>query len=120
VLDDLRRFKAGIFKALAHPVRVGVVEYLQFGELTAARLAEKLGVTEARLARHLAVLVARNVVTARSGPGGPVYALRDPTLGKVLTDLRAYFFAHLSEALAQLRAEQDEADSLDGDSSPDR
>jgi hypothetical protein len=40
-----------------------------------------------------------------------VYALRDPILAKVFNDLRAYFFAHLSEALAQLRAEQGEADS---------
>jgi hypothetical protein len=34
MLESMRRFKAGMFRALAHPTRVAIVEYLQYGEMT--------------------------------------------------------------------------------------
>ena len=45
MLDSMRRFKAGIFQALAHPTRVAIVEYLQQGELSVGQLCEKVGAT---------------------------------------------------------------------------
>src|SRR4051812_27021577 len=56
MLESLRRFKAGIFRALGHPTRVGVVEYLQYGEQSVERLCEKLRCDEATLGPHLAAL----------------------------------------------------------------
>jgi DNA-binding transcriptional ArsR family regulator len=36
--QDLRRFKAEIFHALAHPTRIAIVEALREGELSAGQL----------------------------------------------------------------------------------
>jgi len=41
--DTLRRFKADIFQALAHPTRIAIIELLEGGELSAGELMEKLG-----------------------------------------------------------------------------
>src|SRR5437899_957389 len=40
--DSLRRFKAEIFQALAHPTRIAIVEALRDGEMRAGRLIETL------------------------------------------------------------------------------
>jgi len=47
--EPLRRFKADIFQALAHPTRIAIVEVLRDGELPAGRLIDKLGLEQAML-----------------------------------------------------------------------
>ena len=62
MLDTLRIFKAGIFKALAHPTRVAMVEYLRFGEVSETRLREKVGVEPAAFAQHMDILLRKRIV----------------------------------------------------------
>lgn len=100
--DALRRFKAQIFQALAHPTRIAVVEALRDGELTAGRLQELLQVEQANLSQHLAVLRARHVVVTRKAGNQVFYAVRDPVLIDVLELLKRYFYSHLNETLAML------------------
>jgi DNA-binding transcriptional ArsR family regulator len=107
MLHTLRVFKAGIFKALAHPTRVAVVEYLRFGEMTEARLREKVGAKPADLAQHLAVLTRKLIVQARPAGDQTYYRLRDPAFARVLEAMREYFLGHLNEAIAALRQEQE-------------
>ena len=54
--DSLRRFKADIFQALAHPTRIAIIELLGDGELSAGELIEKLGMEQANVSQHLTVL----------------------------------------------------------------
>src|SRR5262245_52238283 len=55
--DELRRFKAGIFQALAHPSRIAIVELLRDeGEVSVATIYERLGLEQANVSQHLAVL----------------------------------------------------------------
>ena len=108
MLDSLRRFKAGIFRALGHPVRVGVVEYLQYGEQSVERLCEKLRCDEATLGSHLAALMKAALVVPREAGGRTVYAIRDQAFVKVLETMREYYFSHLTEAMRLLRQEEDE------------
>ena len=100
--DALRKFKAQIFQALAHPTRIAIVEALRDGELSAGRLMELLQVEQANLSQHLAVLRAKQVVVNRKAGNQVYYAVRDPVLIQVLDLLRQYFTSHLSEALAML------------------
>jgi DNA-binding transcriptional ArsR family regulator len=112
MLDTMRRFKAGIFQALAHPTRVALVEYLQFGELTVGQLCEKVGVEQANASQHLAVLRHKHIVQTRKEGNQIFYSLRDPLLAKVLGAMREFFLAHLGEALEVLREEQQEAERM--------
>ncbi len=101
--DILRRFKAGVFQALAHPTRIALVELLREGEVPVSRLYERLGLEQANVSQHLAVLRSRQIVVARKDGNQVFYSLRDPViLGQVLDLMRQYFQAHLSEALALL------------------
>jgi ArsR family transcriptional regulator len=101
--DALRRFKAGIFQALAHPTRIAIVELLRDGEVPAGRIFERLGVEQANASQHLAVLRAKQVVVNRKEGNQVFYRLRDPVLVEVLDIMKRYFQAHLSEALEMLR-----------------
>ena len=100
--DALRKFKAQIFQALAHPTRIAIVEALQNGELPAGKLAELLQLEQANLSQHLSVLRAKHVLVNRKVGNQVYYAVRDPVLVQVLGLLRQYFHAHLNETLAML------------------
>jgi DNA-binding transcriptional ArsR family regulator len=100
--DALRKFKAQIFQALAHPTRIAIVEALHDGELSAGTLMERLQIEQANLSQHLAVLRARQVLVNRKVGNQVYYAVRDPVLLEVLALLRKYFYAHLNETLALL------------------
>jgi DNA-binding transcriptional ArsR family regulator len=112
MLESMRRFKAGIFQALAHPTRVALVEFLQHGELTVGQLCEKVGVEPANASQHLAVLRHKHIVQTRKEGNQIFYSLRDPLLAKVLEAMREFFLAHLSEALEVLREEQQEVERM--------
>ena len=63
--DSLRQFKADIFQALAHPTRIAILEFLGDGELSAGALIEKLGMEQANVSQHLAVLRSKQLVVNR-------------------------------------------------------
>ena len=100
--DALRRFKANVFHALAHPTRIAVVEALRDGELPAGRLQELVHVEQANLSQHLAVLRSRPVVATRKAGHQVFYSVRDPVLIDVLELLKKYFYSHLNDTLAML------------------
>jgi ArsR family transcriptional regulator len=100
--DTLRRFKAEFFQALAHPTRIAIVEQLRDGELSAGALIERLGIEQANVSQHLAVLRAKQIVVNRKAGNQVFYSVRDPLILDVLNLMRQYFHAHLSEALSML------------------
>jgi DNA-binding transcriptional ArsR family regulator len=97
--DSLRRFKADIFQALAHPTRIAIIELLAEGELSAGALIEKLGMEQANVSQHLAVLRGKQLVINRKAGNQVFYSVRDPIILKVLALMRRYFKKHLNESL---------------------
>ena len=100
--DELRRFKAEIFHALAHPTRIAIVEALQQGELSAGKLIEQLGLEQANASQHLAILRAKMIVSNRKSGNQVLYSLRDPVINEVLAILRRYFFSQLADTKTML------------------
>jgi ArsR family transcriptional regulator len=100
--DSLRRFKADIFQALANPKRIAIVELLGSGEFSAGELMEKLGMEQANLSQHLAVLRAKQLVVNRKAGNQVFYSVRDPLIIEVLALMRRYFYTHLKEAMELL------------------
>lgn len=105
--ESLRRFKADIFQALAHPTRIAIIELLVDRELSAGELIEKLGMEQANISQHLAVLRAKQLVLNRKVGNQVFYSVRDPIIGKILALMRRYFQKHLKDTLELL----DEIDS---------
>ena len=101
-MDSLRRFKADIFQALAHPTRIAIVESLRDRELGTSVLLDRLQIEQANLSQHLSILRARQVVVSRKDGNQVYYSLRDPVLTKVLDLLKQYFYAHLNQSRSML------------------
>ena len=120
MIDSMRRFKAGVFQALAHPTRIAIIEYLCIGEMSVGRLCEKIGIEQANASQHLAVLRNKQLVETRKDGNQILYRLRDPTFATVLEALRSFFLTHLNEVLTLLREEQEQNDDPNRPTSPSR
>lgn len=101
--DALRRFKAGIFKVLAHPTRIHIVEILRSGELPVGAVLEQVKVEPANLSQHLSVLRQSHLVVTRKNGNQVLYSLRDPLLIEVLDAMRKYFHRHFEDSIKMLK-----------------
>jgi DNA-binding transcriptional ArsR family regulator len=100
--ESLRRFKAEIFQALAHPTRIAILDLLREGEMTVGAFAEYLNLEQANLSQHLAVLRAKQIVTSRKAGNQVFYTVRDPLIWKLLDLMRRYFQKQVGESMAML------------------
>jgi DNA-binding transcriptional ArsR family regulator len=100
--EAVRRLKAEIFQALAHPTRIAILEQLRDGELPAGKLIERLGLEQANASQHLSVLRAKQIVVNRKEGNQVFYSLRSPLLKDVLDIMRVYCQAHVADAMADL------------------
>lgn len=99
----LRKFKAGIFKILAHPTRIHIIETLREGELSVGAILEQVKVEPANLSQHLSVLRQSHLVITRKDGNQVLYSLRDPLLTKVLDAMRKYFQRHFEDSIQMLK-----------------
>ena len=107
--DDLQAFKAEFFRALAHPVRIRILEALARGERSVQDLQEDLDLDQPVVSQQLAVLRAKNIVSARKEGTTVRYALRDPLVDELLKIARRIFNNHLvgrQGLLRELRQER--------------
>ena len=100
--ETLRAYKAGIFRALSHPTRIAILELLRERELSARAIQEKLGVEQANLSQHLAILRSHQIVLNRKDGNQVFYSIRNPLLVEVLDIMRRYFQANLADAVQML------------------
>ena len=98
----LRSYKAGVFQALGHPTRIAIVELLRDGELSAGVIQERLGIEQANVSQHLAILRNRQILINRKEGNQVFYSLRNPVLVEVLDIMRRYFQSNLKEAVQML------------------
>lgn len=112
--DAMRRYKAGVFQALAHPTRIALVECLQRAELSVGQLCRLVGIEQANASQHLAVLRGKFIVQTRKAGNQTFYRLSDPLLGKVLEAMREFFLSHLAEAMQVLQEQPEDAPAGNG------
>jgi DNA-binding transcriptional ArsR family regulator len=105
---QLRQFKAEFFKALAHPLRISILDALRAGEKTVAELSEEFDVEQANTSQQLAVLRHKNIIVARKVGANVYYSVRDPLIFKLLDTARDIFNSHLTGVrtmLEEMKAE---------------
>lgn len=106
--EELQAFKAAFFRALAHPVRIRILEILVRGERSVQELQETLGVDQPVVSQQLAVLRATNIVAWKKEGVSVRYTVRDPLIGKLLETARLIFNNHLVGTQDLLKALQRE------------
>jgi DNA-binding transcriptional ArsR family regulator len=87
----MRTFKAEFFKALAHPLRIAILDGLRPGELTVGEICHKLGVEQSTVSQQLAILRSRNLLHSRKAGPNVYYSVRDPELFRLLDSARIIF-----------------------------
>jgi DNA-binding transcriptional ArsR family regulator len=105
----LQTFKAGFFKALAHPTRIRILEILVHGTRTVYELQEALTLEQATVSQQLAVLRNQGIVNAEKEGLTVRYSLRDPLVGELLEVARRIFNNHLVSTRDLLRELQRES-----------
>lgn len=87
----MQYFLAEFFKALAHPLRVRVLEALRDGPVSVNELREKLGVEQSTLSQQLAVLRQRRLVLTQRRGTTIRYQISDPQIWRLLDEARVIF-----------------------------
>jgi ArsR family transcriptional regulator len=106
--ERLRQFKAEFFKALAHPLRIRILELLRAGPLSVTQIGDATGAPASSVSQQLAVLRGRNIVTTERHGTTVIYAVPDPELFELLDVARRLFNANLADAIDMLRLVEDE------------
>lgn len=105
---ELQVFKADFFRALAHPVRIRILETLGTGERSVQELQQALGLEQPVVSQQLAVLRGRNVVSTRKVGTTVRYAVSDPLITKLLAIAREIFNNYLVARQSMLKELQRE------------
>jgi DNA-binding transcriptional ArsR family regulator len=100
---NLQVFKADFFRALAHPVRIRILEVLGSGEHTVQELQQVLRLDQPTVSQQLAVLRGRNIVRTQKIGTAVRYALSDQLISKLLAVAREIFNNHLTGSQSMLK-----------------
>ena len=100
---DLQVFKAQFFRALAHPIRIRILERLVRGPHSVQELQAALGLDQPIVSQQLAILRTQGIVWAQKEGLSVRYGLRDPLVGELLDVARRIFNNQLDSTRGLLR-----------------
>lgn len=107
----LQTFKADLFKALGHPVRIRILELLRSGEMTVSDLQDRLDIELSSVSQQLALLRSRQLVVGRKEGTRSYYRVVDPQVFLLLDIARGMFDHHLGSLQALADETQAESES---------
>ena len=84
-MDDLAyKIKADFLKALSHPLRLQIIEFLKNGEKNVGNIIKALGIPQSSLSRHLTILREAGVLKSRQQGTVIYYNIEDHDIFHVL------------------------------------
>ena len=116
--DALQTFKAEFFKALAHPVRIKILENLRDAEKSVTELQAILGIDQSGVSQQLSVLRAKGLIVARKNGTSVYYSAKDPLLFQLLDVARAIFNNQLIDTKDMLSQLETGPETIDISSIP--
>jgi DNA-binding transcriptional ArsR family regulator len=99
---ELQQFKADFFKALAHPLRIRILELLAEGDKNVNELQTIIGTEGSAVSQQLSVLRSKNIVYGTKDGNRVLYSLRDPMIIDLLSIARQIFNNHLIDTISML------------------
>ena len=89
---------AAMCQTLASPVRLRILNLLRDGEKSVSELTQLLGLPQANVSQHLAVLRERNIVTTRREETSVYYKIANPKITKACNIIREALLEQLEKA----------------------
>ncbi|MGM0876633.1 MAG: ArsR/SmtB family transcription factor [Bacillota bacterium] len=99
---EMQQFKAEFFKALAHPLRIKILELLAEGDKNVNEIQSLVGSEGSAVSQQLTVLRTKNIVTGTKDGNRVIYSLRDPMIIELLSVARQIFNNHLVDTITML------------------
>lgn len=93
--SELAGFKTEFFKALAHPLRIRIIDSLRDGEIGVNDLCARLDVEQSTISQQLGLLRGRNIVVGRKEGQNVYYSIRDTAIFRLLDVAKEIFNNHL-------------------------
>jgi len=81
---DLTKFKAKIFRALADPVRLRILDFLRDGEKCVCEIVPHIGIIQPLVSRHLKILKDCGLVNDRKERNRRLYSVTDPRVFEII------------------------------------
>lgn len=78
------KIKADFLKALAHPLRLQIIEFLKDNEQKVGTIAKKIGIPQSSLSRHLLALREAGILKSRQQGTIIYYGIEDKAIFQVL------------------------------------
>jgi ArsR family transcriptional regulator len=94
--------KAEVVKAVAHPIRLAILDSLRQGEVCVCNIAERVGAERSNVSRHLALMVKAGVLTSRKEGLMVFYRLRTPCILHFFSCVENVLKAQLADRQAAL------------------
>ena len=82
--DKIYEIQAEYFKALSHPVRTKIVQYLKEGEKCVCKIVPYLREEQSNVSRHLAALKRAGILSSRKEGVSVYYRVQDENIYKIL------------------------------------
>lgn len=99
---EIQQFKADFFKALAHPLRIQILEILAEEDKSVNEILALLNMEGSAVSQQLTVLRAKNIVVGTKDGNRVIYSLRDPAIIELLSVAKKIFNNHLINAISML------------------
>jgi ArsR family transcriptional regulator, cadmium/lead-responsive transcriptional repressor len=107
VIQDLSlTLKAKLFRGLADPSRLAILEALRAGERTVPEIVLETGLSQPNASGHLACLKDCGLVTSHQEGRYVYYALADPRIEEVIRDIEGILSDGADRICACTRYEQ--------------
>ena len=76
---------AGLLKAIAHPMRIAILNFLEDGKrMTVTEIHEKLEIEQSTTSHHLGILKDKGVLASKREGKNTFYFLRNDSLSKIM------------------------------------
>jgi len=99
--EKLIRLKAKVFKALADPVRLKIIEFLRDGERCVCEIIPHVDIAQPLVSRHLKILRDSGLVRVRKEGNRRYYSVTDPKIFKIIDAITPNLALSLSKVIIE-------------------
>jgi len=96
--------QAEIAKAIAHPLRIAIIDFLKDGEQCVCDIAEHIGSERSNVSRHLSVMVNAGVLEYRKDGLKVIYKLKTPCILEFFSCIKGVLKQQVKENKQLLKA----------------
>lgn len=97
VREVVNRLKAELFKAIGHPTRLQILEYLQDGEKCVCEIISELDLEQSNVSQHLGILKKQDLVSSRKEGTKMMYRLKHDDILKIIDSVGEILDRRLDE-----------------------